>query len=224
MAPPSADNTTVSEGDEPEGTELAEPASVGHLRTAPVPHPSTLGWDEEEEPDGGPALASSPRSARLVTSDGVWEAVPEPEGSAGWEDDVVSAVASGGERLVWSELEDEQRLLPSGRRLVGRCASVRLVGQDSMPIPARLDTGRARSVLHAELLESGPETVRVRLGSRVLVLPRAASDALAVSVVLSLEGLELPVVLGVGDPWDGEPLVLGCDVLAGHFVVDPGRS
>ena len=39
----------------------------------------------------------------------------------------------------------------------------------------------------------------------------------------SVEGVNNEV-LGVGDPWDGEPLVLGCDVLAGHFVVDPGRS
>ncbi len=227
MAPAAEDNPAVSEGEEPEGTDLAEPALQALHRPVVEPHPSTEGWDDEDETQPDAVLAEPPAPQDVagdvdVNAEG-WAVVPEPEGSEGWEPWASSS--SGEDRApVWGELEDERRLLPPGRTLVGRRAVVRLVGLDTPPLEARLDTGRARSVIHAELLEGAGETLRIRLGGAVVVLPRASSAAHSVAVTLGLEGMELPAVLRVAESTDTEALVLGCDVLAGHFVVDPGRA
>ena len=222
MAPSAADNTAVSEGDEPAGTDLAEPVVQAPVRPAPVPHPSTLGWEDDDgtpvgtgQLEGLPPVRAAPEADR-------WEVVPEPEGSADWDAPVPPSASGGPRASVWTELEDERRLLPPGRTLVGRTAAVRLVGIHSPPLQARLDTGRARSVLHAEVLGEAGDSVRTRVGGAVVVLPRASSEALSVAVTLRLEDKELPVVLRMAEATDTEPLVLGCDLLAGHFVVDPG--
>ena len=222
MAPSAADNTAVSEGDEPAGTDLAEPVVEAPVRPAPSPHPSTLGWEDEDgtavgtgQLEGLPPVREAPGADR-------WEVVPEPEGSADWDTPAPSSASGGPRASVWTELEDERRLLPPGRTLVGRTAAVRLVGIHSPPLQARLDTGRARSVLHGEVLGEAGDTVRTRVGGAVVVLPRASSEWLSVAVTLRLEDKELPAVLRMAEPTDTEPLVLGCDLLAGHFVVDPG--
>lgn len=211
------DDTPNPHGEEPAGTDLAAPPEARAPTRRPDPHPSTAGWDEDEP--AGTDLDEGP--SRVSPQPDEWEVIDEPEGTPGWE-----ALPRGPMRasaVPWEELQDEARLLPPGRSLVGRTERVTLREVDA-PLLARLDTGRVRSVLHAELLGSDAQTVRVRLHGMDLALPRASAAALSVTVQLRLVGADLPVVLRVADATDGEAVVLGCDVLAGRFVVDPARA
>ena len=142
----------------------------------------------------------------------------------GWDAPEAAAARPSAAAAPWSELEDEARTLPPGLERVGRVESVRLVGVALPALLARLDTGRSRSSLHGEVQSADGDRVRVRLADAVCDLPQVAgepADAVWARVTVRLGRAELPLTVRVAAPTDGEALVLGCDLLAGRFVVDP---
>lgn len=228
-APAAAHPTTAGWGDpEPPPTDFDGPADADpvadaaepELHTDGPPPPDDTAWGAAEPPPS--LLPSIERPEGVARDEAPWPDDSDEED--GWDAPEADRGRAGSAAAAWSELEDEARVLPPGLERLGRVERVRLVGVDVPTLLARLDTGRARSSLHAEVQSANAERVRIRLAGAICDLPRVAgepADAVWARVTVRIGPAELPLTVRVAAPTDGETLVLGCDLLAGRFVVDP---
>lgn len=121
----------------------------------------------------------------------------------------------------WDRWEDESQLGTSGSRRVGYEETVTLVDQ-KLELLAACDTGAPWSRLCGALVGREGERARVSVGGHELVLDvEEQGGVLVFALRLALAGTTLEAKLPLGRPGEGPALVLGRDLLAGRFLVDP---
>lgn len=125
---------------------------------------------------------------------------------------------------------------PDGRIILGRWEWVLLPGHRAETHRARIDTGARRSSIHATITDATDEQVTLLLpgGSRatcpllgqttVRSSNGTSEERLVVSLPTTIAGVTINTHYTLADRSDMRyPVLLGRDLLAGRFLVDPQK-